>query len=261
MDMMYLPHRLRMANSSAAFTIVELLVTIAVIAVLVGLIVPALGAARESARSVVCKSNLRQLAVAAHDFTVGHNGAYPIAYDYGQPALGAKEWDYFRDDFFNPTSVTPGFLWQDAGISAVHQCPSYIGQANSPGDPYTGYNYNTSYIGGYRDFGQSTFVPSATSQQVVQPTHTVLFGDGQYSAGANKFMRAPWPSPHDASVTDRYAGTQGFRHLNHTTHVAYCDGHVAAQQKRHISTSPSNQAQIAPETGFLSQDNGVYDLR
>lgn len=89
----------RRSNCNRGFTLVELLVVIAIIAVLVAMLLPAVNAARESARRIQCANNLKQvgLAVASYESALGY---YPVG---GLVAPGDV-------DFFNPRTG-PQFGW------------------------------------------------------------------------------------------------------------------------------------------------------
>ncbi len=253
-------------------SLIELLVVISTSALLLGILLPSLQAARQQAKRTVCLNNLRQMALAAQTYSAVYDDYYPIAY-HTERVNGVRHilaWDFntWKDwSAAEPVEhVEPGLLWMGRTIEKIQQCPAFQGPANWLADPHTGYNYNTSYIGRNETTNPVT---SAKTIEVRTPAKTALFGDGEYTGGANKFMRAPSSNPRDASFSDtaRHAGVQGFRHL-HTTNIAFCDGHAASQRDLYTDTDASSQDILVQhnqthsnQIGFLAPDNSLYDLK
>ena len=246
-----------------AFTLVELLVVTALIAVLIGLLLPALGAGRETARSVQCKSNLRQMAIAAEVYTQTFRDSFPLP-NYTDPdTFDRHAWDITTRGFGAHTTFRPGILWIGGGTVEVQACPSYSGPDFWSGSAHTGYNYNRSYLGRYEVFIPGRGLePPAKRRQVRDESGCVIFGEGAAPTpsqvdGTNKFMRAPMQTAHDSPGVPPTSGAQDFRHLQ-VTNAALVDGSVHAFNEVFINSSA--QQPLAPDAGFLSDDNRLYDL-
>ncbi len=94
-----------------AFTLIELLVVIAIIALLIGILLPALGAAREAGRVALCGSNLRQVATAMALYNADHDDAYPAEHDWFN--YKDRSGDWVRDGAGAPKRV---WLWMGRGF-------------------------------------------------------------------------------------------------------------------------------------------------
>ncbi len=104
-----------------AFTLIELLVVIAIIAILIALLLPAVQQAREAARRTQCKNNLKQLALALHNYHDVFNTFPPGSV---LPQAGNTT-PYPPASHNNPMARTAGWTWSAFILPYIDQAPMY----------------------------------------------------------------------------------------------------------------------------------------
>ena len=95
------------------FTLIELLIVIAIIAILASLLLPSLQKARSKARDMQCLSNLKQLAFGVISYADANNGIFPEYSGWGNPANGGT--GLKGRDFL--TVIAPHMGYRDRGTN------------------------------------------------------------------------------------------------------------------------------------------------
>lgn len=176
------------------FTLVELLVVIAVIAILASLLLPALSKAKSRADGIVCGNNVRQMMVAVRMY-VDDNGAYPFLVE-GTHSDGLLYWFDYLESYLE--QEWPGSRSAASGSSFA--CPSYtrlggiysahltytVQQFNREGNP-VGNGVRTDYtVGSYSYNGTGT---GPNYRDLSRGRNLGLKGD--WSADRDIFRRIP----------------------------------------------------------------------
>ncbi len=196
-----------------AFTLVELLVVLAIIAVLAAMLLPVFARAREQARKVSCASNLRQIALAFEGYLADWDEGYP---NTGNPFLFAGRYWRWPVQPYLALRGRPAGSPLVAGDyqPAVLLCPADTTPAGTYDQTSYGYAaafyYDPAQIAGFtnRYFWTLPGALPTTTQTVAAVAEP-----------ARKVLVADWTDHHDAHVNDWWSWGGSRNHL-------FADGHV-----------------------------------
>ena len=232
-------------SKKPAFTLVELLVVISIIALLLAILMPGLGKARELARRMKCGTNLHQLMLAWYMYADDYNGIVMQGKDYNAYSFTNKEY-LFWNGHWVPDASKPdlgylvpeeGYLYPYAPNGKLNACPTFAKQMTIDDHGQLGYGYNFRYLSAQDDAKTgAVYITRWTKLDLIrQASRVLVFGD---CGGNKKNASLGFPqemTPFIPPPSQQYPGFQG-RHGG-TGNVAWADGHVSVEKPAWLKTN------------------------
>ena len=277
----YPGRRVNHRRSVRAFTLIELLVVVSTVTLLMALLVPALTAARSQAHGVVCRANLRQLAIAGLGYATENDGAFvPAASDMLDDA-GRHRWHGVRDSLDQPFDPARGPLAAYLADGRTNECPVRVAytEAQEWNANFErgcgGYGYNMTYLGS-RLWDPSTatiegfqraYTHAATLREVASPSATLMFADTAMATGQDtlieySFAEAPFAVFGGVLRPDFYMSPSlHFRHRG-GVNIGWVDGHVDTSPMADLDRlNAYGVASSMMQIGWIAPvDNSLFDL-
>ncbi len=212
-------------RTGTAFTLIELLVVISIIALLIGILLPSLGAARQVARSISCASQIRQLALSAEMYADQNKEFYPpreggIAPDSTEDRL---QWTYRLLEFY--------------GVPDVLLCPSDEDPAGpTVPEDFEEDNVDRSYIfNGFNDLNHAdaaAFTPQVDIEDstamkrdfITETSNTAMFGEKVSGPEFKGFWVDIFAGDEHFNLDQSRHSTQGPNQRGGSSNYSFADG-------------------------------------
>jgi len=209
-----------------AFTLIELLVVVSIIALLVGLLLPALGSARRSAQAVHCLSNLRSFSGAMLLYAQDHGNAFPLSSHTTASVVDRMNWTYVLVKYGAPPEVRRCPNDEDFGTT---------GRSSS---------YATNdYLEPVLYLGPQVIAPNPWGRLhgIPKPTDTAYAAESRGPAMLDHFSAAlqPW-----TTGTHVEAAIPLDRHRD-TANAGFVDGHAEPLQRERV------RREFSPQLDFM----------
>jgi prepilin-type N-terminal cleavage/methylation domain-containing protein/prepilin-type processing-associated H-X9-DG protein len=236
------------AKRRQAFTLLELLVVIAIIAILAALLLPALSAAKQRAKSAGCLNNMKQIMLATKLYLDDNRGAMvPLWVEQGAP--GWPGWTYDAATFVVQKST---YLWWpdkyrlDNFIPSqpTFSCPALTQAATAAHGQSASTNYTLGIGMNYPEYGRVTpaagnpdpVYASASEGQVSNPSQSIVFADAGFitnpEADYDNWVEEPatgctyFRVPSDAHDYNNVDFTRSAPRHGKRVNAAFFDGHA-----------------------------------
>jgi prepilin-type N-terminal cleavage/methylation domain-containing protein/prepilin-type processing-associated H-X9-DG protein len=204
----HVPYNNKYFPEIMSFTLIELMVVISIIAILGSILLPALNTAREIARGITCKNQIKQLG----QYTIFYANDYT---DYMPYCFSNALTESYCDSVnLLPSSQYVGYraFYKNFTSKSIYRCPSF--EKNLTSYSYVGYGYNYLYY--FNGARKTTMIKTPS-------TAMLMLEKGWDSSQTSNY---PWYAVYAMPGTANYLGTSLGKRHNGRGNIVYIDNHT-----------------------------------